>query len=104
MVLKVKVKHCGGNHPPTRIISTAAGRSSALVIVTLLDRNVGRPPIEGSSTLASVARICRQNGYYNQWLMSKFPTRRNRELIGPYQGIKSAYQGNFLLDQGRALG
>jgi hypothetical protein len=99
MVLKVKVNHCGGNHPPTRIISTAAGRSSALVIVTLLDRNVGRlPPIEGSSTLASVARICRQNGYYNQWLMSKFPTRRNRELIGPYQGIKSAYQGNFLLD------
>src|SRR5712664_4892543 len=57
-----------------------------------------------SSTLASVARSCRQNGYYNQWLTSKFPTRRNRELIGPYQGIKSAYQGNFLLDQGRALG
>ncbi len=57
-----------------------------------------------SSTLASVAQICRQNSYYNQWLMSKFPTRRNRELIGPYQGIKSAYQGNFLLDQGRALG
>src|SRR5882672_9277281 len=56
------------------------------------------------STLASVARNCRQNGYYNQWLTSKFPTRRNRELIGPYQGIKSAYQGNFLPDQGRALG
>src|SRR5712664_3829669 len=57
-----------------------------------------------SSTLASVARICRQNVYYNQSLTSKFPTRRNRELIGPYQGIKSAYKGNFLLDQGRALG
>src|SRR5882672_6505179 len=57
-----------------------------------------------SSTLASVARICRQNGYYNQWLTSKFPTRRNRELIGPYQGIKSAYQGSFPPNQGRALG
>jgi len=57
-----------------------------------------------SSTLASVARICRQNGDYNQSFTSKFPTRRNRELIGPYQGIKSAYQGSFLPDQGRALG
>jgi hypothetical protein len=57
-----------------------------------------------SSTLASVARICRQNGDYNQSFTSKFPTRQNRELIGPYQGIKSAYQGSFLPDQGRALG
>src|SRR5438309_11220948 len=55
-----------------------------------------------SSTLASVARICRQNGDYNQSFTSKFPARRNRELIVPYQGIKSAYQGNFLPDQGRA--
>ena len=54
-----------------------------------------------SSTLASVARICRQNGDYNQSFTSKFPARRNRELIGPYQGIKSVYQGNFLPDQGR---
>src|SRR6267143_81605 len=57
-----------------------------------------------SSTLASVARICRQNVYYNQSLTSKFPTRRNRELIGPYQGIKSAYQGSLPPNQGRALG
>jgi hypothetical protein len=33
--------------------------------------------------------------------MSKFPTQQNRELIGPYQGIKSAHQGSFLPDQGR---
>jgi hypothetical protein len=33
----------------------------------------------------------------------KFPTQRNRELIGPYQGIKSAYQGSFLPDQGRVV-
>src|SRR6266478_7861981 len=57
-----------------------------------------------SSTLASVARLCRRNGDYNQSLTSKFPTRRNRELIGPYQGIKSAYQGSFPPNQGRALG
>src|SRR6266446_4077946 len=57
-----------------------------------------------SSTLASVARICRRNGDYNQSLTSRFPTRRNRELIGPYQGIKSAYQGSFPPNQGRALG
>ena len=29
------------------------------------------------------------------------PTPRNRELISPYQGIKSAYQGSFQPDQGR---
>jgi hypothetical protein len=46
--------------------------------------------------------ICRRNAHYNQWLMRKFPTQRNRELIGPYQGVKSAYQGKFLSDQGRA--
>src|SRR6516162_8553308 len=39
-----------------------------------------------SSTLALVSRINHQNGYYNQSLTRKFPTRRNRELIGPYQG------------------
>jgi hypothetical protein len=65
----------------------------------------GRPNSQGiSSTLASVARICRQNGDDNQSFTSKFPTQRNRELIGPYQGIKSADQGSFLPDQGRALG
>src|SRR5882672_2903117 len=57
-----------------------------------------------SSTLASVARICRQNHDYNQSFTSKFPAQQNRELIRPYQGIKSAYQGSFLPDQGRALG
>src|SRR5207253_2472544 len=36
-----------------------------------------------------------------QCVTSQFPTHANRELIGPYQGIKSAYQGSFLPDQGR---
>jgi hypothetical protein len=34
-------------------------------------------------------------------LQSEFPTRRNRELIVLWQGIKSAYQGSFAPDQGR---
>ena len=51
--------------------------------------------IQGISlALASGTRICRRNGGYNQSLTSKFPTRPNRELIGPYQGIKSTYQGD----------
>src|SRR4029077_18797457 len=54
-----------------------------------------------SSILASVARILGRNSHNNQSLTRKFPTHRNRELIGLYQGIKSAYQGNFLPDQGR---
>src|SRR4029077_9223450 len=33
-------------------------------------------------------------------LQSKFPTSRNREIIVPEQGIKSAHQGNFAPDQG----
>jgi hypothetical protein len=41
-----------------------------------------------------------RNAHYNQWLMSKFPTQRNRELIGPYQRIKSAYQGSFFARSG----
>jgi hypothetical protein len=53
------------------------------------------------SALASVSRICSRNDHYNQCLTSKFPTQRNRELIGPYQGIKSAYQGSYMPDQGR---
>jgi len=61
-------------------------------------------PIQGiSSALASVPRIRSRNGHYNQCLTSKFPTLRNRELIGPDQGIKSAYQGSFQPDQGRVL-
>ena len=43
-------------------------------------------------------RICSRNGHCNQCLTSKFPKQRNRELIGPYQGIKSAYQGRFMPD------
>ena len=54
-----------------------------------------------SSILALVTCICRRNGHYNQCFTSKFPTQRNRELIRPYQGIKSAYQGNIRPDQGR---
>src|SRR5437763_11655207 len=41
-------------------------------------------PEIGSSILAWVTWICRRNARYNQWLMRKFPTQRNRELIGPY--------------------
>ena len=33
-------------------------------------------------------------------LQAKFPTPRNRELIRPYQGFKSAHQGSFPPDQG----
>ena len=47
-----------------------------------------------SSTLAPVPRISPQNSHHNQWFTSKFPTRRNRELIAPYQGIKSTHQGS----------
>src|ERR1700730_16405792 len=53
-----------------------------------------------SSTAALPARIGGRNSYYNQALTSKFPTQRNRELIGPYQGIKSAHQGKFPPVQG----
>src|SRR5690348_5692147 len=57
--------------------------------------------IQGISlVLASGTRIGRLNPYYNQSLTSKFPTRRNRELNGLQQGIKSAHQGNFSPDQG----
>ena len=37
-------------------------------------------------------------------LQSKFPTKWNREIIVPEQGIKSADQGPFLPDQGRPSG
>ena len=33
--------------------------------------------------------------HYNQSLRGKFPTQRNRELIMPYQRIKSPQQGSF---------
>jgi len=58
--------------------------------------------IQGISSIwALVTCICRRNGHYNQRFTSKYPTQRNRELIRPYQGIKSAYQGNIRPDQGR---
>jgi hypothetical protein len=53
-----------------------------------------------SSILASVIGIPYQKYYYNQRLTIKFPTQRNRELIVPEQGIKSAHQGCFPADQG----
>jgi hypothetical protein len=40
-----------------------------------------------SSTLASVIRICYQNGDYNQSFTSKFPTQQNRELIEPFREL-----------------
>jgi len=65
--------------------------------------------IQGISSIPAIrARFEGRNDHYDQGLTSKFPTQRNRELISPYQGIKSAYQGiksayqgNFLPDQGR---
>jgi hypothetical protein len=60
--------------------------------------------IQGISlVLASGTRSGRLNPYYNQSLTSKFPTRRNRELNGLQQGIKSAHQGNFSPDQGTSI-
>src|SRR4029077_4197182 len=60
--------------------------------------------IQGISlVLASGTRIGRLNPYYNQSLTSKFPPRRNRELNGLQQGIKSAHQGNFSPDQGTSI-
>jgi hypothetical protein len=89
---------------PDRFSTLVEGAvSSELVSGSQIPCYAGK--IQGiSSTLTSVTRICRRNGDYNQSLTSKFPTRRNRELIDPYQGIKSAYQGSFVPDQGRALG
>src|ERR1700730_12315957 len=47
--------------------------------------------IQGISlALASGTRIWCLKNDYNQRLTNKFPARRNRELNGPYQGIKSA--------------
>ena len=56
-----------------------------------------------SSVLVMRAPIEGQNDGHNQTFTGKFPTQRNRELIEPYQGIKSAYQGSFLPDQGRLV-
>src|SRR6266850_2594584 len=90
-VIVISLRSKIGRSPPSEeILSTVQIGDAALTLGEAVS------PIQGiSSTLASVARICRRNGYYNQSLTSKFPTRRNRELIGPYQGIKSAYQRSF---------
>jgi hypothetical protein len=53
-----------------------------------------------SSILASSIGISYQKYDYNQCFTIKFPTQRNRELIVPEQGIKSAHQGRFPADQG----
>jgi len=102
-VIVISLRSKIGRGPPTQpreeILSTVQISDAALTLGEAVS------PIQGiSSTLASVTRIRRQNSDYNQSLTSKFPTRQNRELISPYQGIKSAYQGSFLPDQGRALG
>jgi hypothetical protein len=58
--------------------------------------------IQGISSILAFGHLnLRQNSHYNQCFTSKFPTQKNRELIGPYQAIKSAYQGSFLPDEGR---
>jgi hypothetical protein len=69
---------------------------------------VSEPPIPcysgkiqgNSSTTALSARIGGRNSFHNQRLTGKFPTQWNRELIGLYQGIKSAHQGEFPPEQG----
>src|SRR6267142_119986 len=99
-VIVISLRSKIGPGPPTQpgeeILSTVQISDAALTLGEAVS------PIQGiSSALASVTRICSRNGHYNQCLTSKFPTQRNRELIGPYQGIKSAYQGSFLPDQGR---
>jgi len=48
-----------------------------------------------SSILASITPMGRLSTHYNQSLRGKFPTQRNRELIMPYQRIKSPQQGNL---------
>src|SRR6266446_6621102 len=102
-VIVISLRSKIGRGPPTQpreeILSTVQISDAALILGEAVS------PIQGiSSTLAPVARICRRNGDCNQSLTSKLPTLRNRELIGPYQGIKSAYQGSFPPNQGRALG
>ena len=97
--------HPAAPQPLHGSLLTRCWRAQSRANSSLMPNSLLAGKIQGiSSTLASVARICRRNGDYNQSLTSKFPTRWNRELIGPYQGIKSAYQGSFPPNQGRALG
>jgi hypothetical protein len=57
-----------------------------------------------SSTFASVSRFFRRKDHSHQGLTIKFPMQPNRELIVPYQRIKSAYQGTLPPDQGSSSG
>src|SRR6266478_10147823 len=99
-VIVISLRSKIGRGPPTQpreeILSTVQISDAALTLGEAVS------PIQGiSSILASVVRIFGRNAHNNQLLTSKFPTERNRELIGQYQGTKSAYQGSFLSDQGR---
>jgi hypothetical protein len=69
---------------------------------------VGIPCLAGkiqgiSSVLASGTRIRRLKNHYDQSLTIKFPTHSNRELIMPYQGIKSGIAGNFSARSGKGV-
>jgi len=94
--------------PTWRVAKSAANRDASLTlrwrkpVTSELGLYTGK--IQGISlVLASGTRIGRPNPYYNQSLTSKFPARRNRELNGLQQGIKSAHQGNFSPDQGTSI-
>ena len=77
-------------------------RESSCELVSVFPNSLLAGKKQGiSSILASIARICGRKRPNDQYLTSKFPTEPNRELIGPHQGIKWAYQGGFLPDQGR---
>src|SRR5207248_10257729 len=86
------------NQVRTRL--TAGGGSHERTRLSPIPCYTGK--IQGISlALASCTRIWCLNPHNNQRLTSKFPTQRNRELNGPYQGIKSAQQGSVPPDQGR---
>jgi hypothetical protein len=53
-----------------------------------------------SSIFAQSPSMQRQNSMLVQAFIGRFPVRTNREFFEAYQGIKSAYQGNYRLDQG----
>src|SRR5882672_5743009 len=79
-VIVISLRSKIGRGPPSEeILSTVQISDAALTLGEAVS------PIPGiSSTLASVARVCRQNHDYNQSFTSKFPTQQNRELIRPY--------------------
>ena len=69
---------------------------------------LGNPPARDCLAIPEIshrqnsfsARIGGRNSFHNQMLTGKFPTQWNRDLIGLYQGIKSAHQGKFPPEQG----